>query len=764
MFQDDGSSPPLEPHADLLADLTDAQRDAVTHPQGPLLVLAAAGSGKTRVIARRIAFLVRARAVPAHHVLALTFTNKAAGEMRRRVESLLGEGVRGLTTGTFHALGARLLRRYAALRRVPALDPAFAICDAADQTAIVKRALADLNLSAANFPPRSVLAAIGAAKNRLIDAAAYSASAADFHSRTVARVFTAYERALRQANAVDFDDLLLLTARLLRDDPDARRDCRDRWRWILIDEYQDTNRAQFDMVSLLADDAPPGPNLCVVGDPDQAIYGWRGADIGNILDFERSFPRTRVIALGENFRSTAPILAAADALIRRNLRRRHKDLFTRALGGDPVRFLLCRDEHDEAARVVDWVRALCDDGLTFGDVAVCYRANALSRVLEEHLRHAAFPYVVARGTAYYEREEVRHALGYLRLVANPADDVSFERIVNAPARGLGRATLDRLRAAAGDRPMLDALRRAPRVAGLTPRARSAAAAFVSLVDAWIAESADPAATLSGLVERVVRESGLEAMYREQARATASETDADRLDNLAELVSSARQFEDEWDVDPAEHADVPPVAALLRAFLESIALVSDADRVDPARGAVTLLTLHAAKGLEFPAVAIVGLEEGLLPHARSLDADDALEEERRLCFVGMTRAMRRLLLTCARTRTTRGFAERTIASRFVGELEGVIQRESRVDDADPVGFDGSLAGALADGSPRARPRPAPGRGSDDVALAPGTRVRHPRFGTGTVVACEAGGNPRARIRFRDAGEKTLVLAYAPLERL
>ena len=780
----------------LLADLTEPQRRAVTTTEGPLLVLAAAGSGKTRVITRRIAYLVGC-GVPAWSILALTFTNRAAGEMRERVFSMLKpsgetEGpaarrVRGLTVTTFHALCARLLRRYAETARADGVDlgvsPDFTIYDAADQNALMKKVIASINLSTTNWSPAAILGEIGRAKNRLQSADAFAAGAGDFAAKTTARIYKAYETALRAANAVDFDDLLLLTATMLTRSARVREYCRSRWQYLLIDEYQDTNYAQFVIASLLAGASEGGrrPNICVVGDPDQSIYSWRGADINNILEFEEHYPDASVIMLGENFRSTAPILGAADSVIRRNRMRKPKDLFTSKPGGEPVTVAFCEDEHDEANLVVDWFRRLREEGLAWRDMAVLYRTNALSRVVEDALRAAAAPYVVARGTAFYQREEVKHALAYLRVVANPADDVSLGRIVNVPTRGIGGATLAAVEseAARAGTPLIDAMRRVESIAGLSARATSSVRKFISTLDDWTGGGSFLGQTVPGslseLVERVIKESGLEAMYMKQAE-SGTETDRERLDNLAEVVSSAAEFEAEYDpeADPmtfpgaqaatdGERATAPPLLALLRAYLERVSLVADTDAVDPAQGAVTLMTLHAAKGLEYPAIAIIGLEEGCLPHARAWESESDLEEERRLFFVGMTRAMRRLQITSARTRTLRGRTERTIPSRFLEEIDPAYVRVVELAEAhDPdQGWEHD----------RSSPRPAGpavplgGRlAQAKEAFPPGCRVRHPQFGVGTVLSLDGGTSVRVRVRFGNVGDKTLILEYARLQRL
>ncbi len=789
-----------ETHADgpvdIFADLTDAQRSAVEHTEGPLLVLAAAGSGKTRVITRRIANLI-ARGVPPWNILALTFTNKAAREMRERIHALLAHDerlTRGLTITTFHSLCARLLRRYAD-RAGLATD--FTIYDTADQLALMKRTITEIGFSSSNFPPRSVLSIISSAKNELKDADAFAADAIDFFSTRIARIFQAYEVNLERAGAVDFDDLLVRTAKMLRTDDQVRAEVQARWPYLLIDEYQDTNHAQFVIAGLIAGNGRPlpgvegerlPPNICVVGDPDQSIYAWRGADITNILEFERRYPAARVIHLGENFRSTAPILAVADSLIRRNIQRKHKDLIAFRKGGDPVTVEYCLDEHDEARRTCEFFQNLHAKGVPYREMAVFYRTNALSRVIEDALRARSIPYTIARGTAFYEREEIKNAIAYLRVVANPADGVSLLRIINIPPRGIGRTTLAHIeRFARHERiTLFDALRRCDEVPGVTPRSAAAVARFVALIDTLTASGsfmgAELTDSLADLVERTIRESGLEKHYAAQADATKNEIDTQRLENLAELVSSAAEFEETYDPenDPTHFpgpdalargtpAAVPPLLAMLRAYLESIALVADADTIDPAQGAVTLMTLHASKGLEFDAVAIHGLEERLLPHARALDSTESLEEERRLCFVGITRARTHLRLSCARTRAVRGFAERTIPSRFLDELDRdhitCLDRTPALDE-----YTDEVPSAVSTVPPPSRDEGGVpmltlrARNALTHEYPPGCRVRHPHFGVGTVLGVMGGSMARVRVRFRQAGEKTLVIEHARLTRL
>ncbi len=789
----------------ILQGLTDPQRQAVETTEGPLLVLAAAGSGKTRVITRRIAWLI-SLGVPAWQILALTFTNKAAGEMRERVSTLLEDApegprmLRGLTISTFHALCARLLRRYLPLvENLPGWDlkADFSIYDSNDQMSLIKRVLEAMNLGTSHWPPRSVLSAISDAKNRLEDPASYASNASTFQERTWAAIYPEYDKALRRANAVDFDDLLVLTVRLLRTCDEARDEVQQRWRYLMIDEYQDTNHVQFVLSTLLCgrDEDRPA-NVCVVGDPDQSIYGWRGADIANILEFEEYYPEAQVIALGENFRSTSPILSAADALIRNNKLRKHKDLFTRRDGGALPQVIMCRDERHEAALISDWFKRLHETGdvdqeinepLAWKDMAVFYRNNALSRVMEDALRRANVPYIIARGTAFYEREEVRDALAYLRLAANLADDVSLQRIVNKPARKIGKTTLTKIDAFAKGRgvPIFNAMA-SGEVGGLGPAAVKATRAFVGMVENWTGHGTfmgqKISGTLSEFVERVVKESGLEKYY------VGVEGGDERVANLSELVSAASEFEQRYALDldvahapkPEEFKEsmsgespldttLPPLLAMLRGFLESVALVADADRVDPANGAVTLMTLHAAKGLEFPAVAIIGMEEGLLPGMRAMESDKEMEEERRLCFVGITRSMRTLMMSCAQYRMQRGQTLATQPSRFLNELPADGVQVSDQSDAYYQGadeFDQRPAwerrGNRDSPAPTGRRRARSGGGIYDWIVA-GAGVRHPQFGAGRVLSVTPGGaDARARIVFQDCGTKTLVLKYARLE--
>lgn len=816
---------------ELLDGLTSDQRRAVCHTDGPVLIVAAAGSGKTLVITRRIAYLLSG-GIPAWSVLALTFTNKAAEEMRSRAQAIIPSHLgtaRGLVVGTFHSFCARLLRRYA--NRL-GLSPNYSIYDTADQIACIKEVIASLDLATNNFPPAAVLARISRAKNELMTPGQMTAEAHDFWSRHIARCYQAYQEELAARDAVDFDDLLMLTSLLLRDHEDVRGELQQRFQYVMVDEYQDTNRAQFLIAHILA---ASHRNICVVGDPDQSIYAWRGADIRNILDFESHYPDAAIIKLGENFRSSAPILLAADTLIQHNRHRHPKPLYTNRQGGVAPVALTGDDEHHEAALVVDALSEANEEhGLTWKDMAVFYRTNALSRVMEGALRDRGIPYRIVRGTAFYDRKEVRDVLCYLRVLLNPTDTASLKRIINFPARGIGGTTVKYIDAFARAHGLTfrAALNRADQIDGVSSRASGAIGKFLGLFSNWSGDGSfmgsEVVGGLAELVSRIIAESGLETHYSK----SDSEEDRQRLDNLNELVSSAAEFErdlgeavttshqgdeaqaqgedipglDDGEFDPfgwvgvvrGEHedgddeedqdvaADSAGRASLtlfdkLRAYLEQVALVSEADAVDPGAGAVQLMTLHAAKGLEFPMVAIIGMEEGLLPHVQSREDEMSLEEERRLAFVGITRAKEYLRLTCARMRTIRGVPVHTIPSRFLFEcgptIEGMEWLDRPGSDAGtarsghdrPAAIERDVQAALdstattmtrggQDGSGASRRR-----GSSGVYPV-GTVVVHPQFGKGTIESSiGTGTTARVRVKFRGGiGVKTLVAEYARLK--
>ena len=739
--------PVLDPD-ELLEGLTDDQRAAVSHVDGPLLVIAGPGSGKTRVITRRVARLV-ALGIPAWQILALTFTNKAAGEMKKRVESMLPPDVpgrRGLVVSTFHAFCAMFLRRHAVECGV---DPDFVIYDADDQRAAMKGALVEAGLDAKNFQPAAVHSKISNAKNQLVDAATFRDNAADFAARQVAKAYEAYEKILERNKALDFDDLLMRVALSLERNEELRRIASHRYRYVLIDEYQDTNRAQFAIARYIAGEHR---NICVVGDPDQSIYRWRGADIRNILEFEESFEGAVTVALGENFRSTEHVVAAADALIRHNKRRKAKPLYTGLGQGEPIRIVRASDEHAEADEVSKAIVSANAAGLPWREIAVLYRMNSLSRVVEDALRRRQVPYRIVRGTAFYERKEVKDLMAYLRLTANVSDDVACARIVNVPARGIGDSSLARIERAAFERKvsLLAALRFA-RDAGVADRTAKKMDEFAGMLARWrgLLETGQPDA-LAAFVEMVLEESGL--------RDFADGTDGDDLDqrraNLDEVVNAAGDFE--LPDDPSGAA--PTLLRALQGFLQSVALAADSDAYDSESGAVTLMTLHAAKGLEFEFVAMVGCEEGLLPHMRAREGDDDIEEERRLCFVGMTRAKRQLLMTHAARRTVRGMRMSAMESEFLREIPEA--NAERTDLASSWMDGGGSEGA---DEPWMDEFDAPrGLGSQ---FPVGCLVKHPLFGLGTVQAILPRGSvTSARVSFRTVGVKTLVLEYAKLVRV
>jgi len=736
----------------LLGGLTGPQREAVQHTDGPLLVLAGPGSGKTRVITRRLAHLVERVGIPPWQVLAITFTNKAAGEMNERVAELLSPAAaKAVTMATFHAFCARVLREHG--ERI-GLARSFSIWDSSDQQRAIKQAMESIDVDPKRFAPRTVLGTISHAKNELLGPEAYEGQAgADFYRRTVAGVYGAYQKLLESSQAVDFDDLLRRTVNLLREHPEVRDRLRERYQYLLIDEYQDTNHAQFVIAHALA---AGHQNICATGDPDQSIYGWRGAKISNILDFEARYPAAKVIRLEQNYRSTGHILAAADQLIRNNRDRRHKQLWTENGAGEAVRVLTLPDEHAEAAWLVERLRqARKELSIDWSGMALFYRVNALSRVLEEALRAAAIPYQIARGTAFFDRKEIKEAVSYLRLCANPEDAIHLGRIINTPPRGIGAKTWKTLEAeaVARGRPIHE-LVRAPGELNLAPRAAKAVGGFGARLSSWLQRLAAPATEASSLrafLESHLKESGLEDHYRSDK----SDPEQERLANLGELVSTVEQFESE---EPVEAADGrPPLAQKLEAFLERVSLVADVDNLDTGEGAVTLMTLHAAKGLEFPLVAIVGMEDGLLPHSRAIDDEEQMEEERRLAFVGMTRAERCLLLTHTLTRTVFGQRQSAIPSRFLSEIgaEG-IERETVEEAAGappPASAFGRATGRRAATAP-----PPVARG-----MTVGSLVRHAHFGLGRVRSISrSGAHTRLKVDFEKVGGKTLLLEYAHLE--
>jgi DNA helicase-2/ATP-dependent DNA helicase PcrA len=756
---------------DFLKDLNPEQREAVLHENGALLILAGAGSGKTRVIAYRVAYLVGSGLADPAEVLAVTFTNKAAEEMRARVASLLGSRASGLWISTFHSLCARLLRREAPSIGLPR---EFVIYDSSDQLSAVKQVLRDLEIDEAVIQPRAALGRISHAKNRMESAAAMAGKRFDFRAEQMARVYDGYTAALKTAGALDFDDLLLKTVELFETAEDVRARYSNRFRFVMVDEYQDTNRPQYLLMRRLAE---VHRNIAVVGDPDQSIYAWRGADIRNILDFERDFPNATIVRLEQNYRSTQVILDAASALIANNRNRKEKQLWTDQKGGDLITCARCSDELEEAEFVARSARtALGAD--REAAVAVLYRTNAQSRVIEDALRRENLPYQIVGGVRFYERKEIKDTLAYLKLLINPHDDVSLRRVINVPTRGIGKGVMDQLealRTMAGepDSPLL--AQETPEARGLwislnrgleARKFPGRAAASLSTFRDLIVQLTDVAAreTLSVTISKVLDQSG----YLQDLREDRSEESDGRIENLAELVSAAREFENlEQD-------------ASLAGFVDRLSLLAEADEQDGAEDArLLLMTMHSAKGLEFPVVFITGLEEGLFPHSRASGEDDDMEEERRLCYVGMTRARQKLILTSAGRRRVFGEYRSTEPSRFLDEVPSALV--SRYDFSG-VSHQSSLfrGGASSDGYGRRQPGPydrsgRPGFGApppfmyededqSSSGLHLGMRVRHAQFGVGTILGMEGDGEElKLAVRFTTVGTKRLMAKFAKLEK-
>jgi DNA helicase-2/ATP-dependent DNA helicase PcrA len=730
---------------DLLSDLTPAQREAATHMEGPLLILAGAGSGKTRVITRRVAYLLRQGVRPGN-ILAITFTNKAAGEMRQRIEALV-PGSR-VWISTFHAMGARLLRQYA--DRL-GLDRNFTIYDQTDRAKVVKLALEDADLGNTRFTPEGIQSAISKAKNQLQGPEAYAKRASDFVASAVARVYPAYEKRMRDANAFDFDDLLYWPALALKNDPELRAELDARFRFVLIDEYQDTNYAQYAIARALSVD---NPNLCVVGDPDQSIYKFRGSDIRNILNFERDFPHAKVLTLTLNYRSTKAILAAASHLIGHNKQRKPKDLVTDNSAGRPVTVLTFDSGQDEAENIARRIRdAVEKGGRGYRDFAVFLRVNALSRGLEMAFAAQRVPYQIVKGLAFYERKENRDMLAYLRLLLNPRDDLSFLRAVNEPARGVGKVSLEHLRAYAEPREisLLEAAAQVGRIPAIKGKAAKGLADFARLIAELrphLEEAPDE------VIRKVIDRSG----YRLMLQGSSDVEDQERLANIEELITAAKQF-------TAEDS-----SRTISDFLENITLASDVDGWDDQQDCVSIMTMHAAKGLEFPVVYMLAVEQGLLPHERSLAKDDEVEEERRLAFVGMTRAKEELYLCHARLREFRGQTVYTVPSMFLEELPA--------DGIEAIDLSASAAGSARamdewrGGGPAAEPgwadagitprKTGAAGGTSESDYAEGMLVRHETYGQGRVIEVSGYGAMRkVKVRFAGAGERTFLVNKAKL---
>jgi len=708
----------------ILDDLTPAQREAVTHIDGPLLILAAAGSGKTRVITRRIGYLL-SLGIPAQNVLAITFTNKAADEMKDRVKALGEE--RRLWISTFHSFCARILRQHA---EALGYRRNFSIYDTDDKLRLIKEILKELELAASNFPPTAIEWRISQVKNRLLDPEQFSREVSGFFDQKVARVYELYQRRLTASNALDFDDLLLQMIKLLEGYPEIRQNYQRRFQYILVDEYQDTNPPQYLITKLLASGHR---NICVTGDPDQSIYRWRGADIRNILAFEEDFPEAKVVRLEQNYRSTKMILRAADSLIKHNRLRKDKELWTENPEGQTVKVIHVLDQDEEAREVAGRICRLKEKGAAYKEVAVFYRVNAQSRVLEQALRSANVPYTIVGAVEFYQRKEIKDILAYLKLVVNPQDMLSFRRVINCPPRGIGAATRARLEAYASEQGMslLEAAAAGEKIPGLKGNSAKALADFARLVRDLAKARPFPA-------EAVVRRAVVDSGYQDMLKSSSAAEDRDRLENVQELISAAREYD-------RNHPE-----GSLPEFLEEVSLVADVDRWDDRSNAVTLMTLHSAKGLEFPYVFITGLEEGLLPHVKSLEEDEELEEERRLCFVGITRAKQDVFLTYAKHRTIFGAELLSLPSRFLAEIsDGVKQTILK------VGPKAEVEKALQQAEPEVKER----------GFKVGDRVKHETFGRGRIIRITGRGHRAiATVRFNIAGERKLALEYAKLTKI
>ncbi|GHH68089.1 DNA helicase [Kitasatospora indigofera] len=795
--------------AQLLEGMNDPQREAVLHAGAPLLIVAGAGSGKTRVLTHRIAYLLGARHVQPGEILAITFTNKAAGEMRERVEQLVGPRARAMWVSTFHSACVRILRRESKLL---GFTSSFSIYDSADSQRLMGLVCRDLDLDPKQYPPKSFTSKISNLKNELIDEETYSAQAANPTEKKLAEAYFLYQRRLREANALDFDDIIMTTVNLLQAFPAVAEYYRRRFRHILVDEYQDTNHAQYMLVRELsggtagaapkrtvdgdlvnpaaaaAAEVPPA-ELCVVGDADQSIYAFRGATIRNILQFEEDYPNATTILLEQNYRSTQTILSAANAVIERNTSRREKKLWTAGEDGEKVVGYVADDEHGEAQFIADEIDRLTDAGHARpGDVAIFYRTNAQSRVFEEVFIRVGLPYKVVGGVRFYERKEVRDVLAYLRVLSNPEDTVPLRRILNVPKRGIGdraEAMIDAL--AARERiSFAQALVRVDEAYGMASRSANAVKKFNTLM-AGLRQVVESGAGPAAVLEAVLEETG----YLAELQSSTDPQDETRVENLQELASVALEYEQDPGERPeAEEGDATPPPGSLADFLERVALVADSDQIpdedDDGAGVITMMTLHTAKGLEFPVVFLTGMEDGIFPHMRALNQVKELEEERRLAYVGLTRARQRLYLTRSVLRSAWGQPSYNPASRFLEEIPEPLVDWKRMGAASAppsrgysggsgsggftAGSSGSRAGSRGAAN-TASPKAGWGQSArrvterEVVGLAVGDRVTHDTFGLGTVVATAGvGDKAQATVDFGTAGRKQLLLRYAPVEKL
>jgi DNA helicase-2/ATP-dependent DNA helicase PcrA len=746
-----------------LDGLNPEQLEATRHFEGPLLVLAGAGSGKTRVLTARVCHLIHQHGVSADRILAVTFTNKAAGEMRERISRLLGTEPSGMWVGTFHAIGARLLRRHA--DRL-GFDRTFSIFDADQSLRLVKSVQESVNVDPKRWSPKAIRAEISNAKNQLVDARTFASrneGSFDLFVKNVARVYPEYQRSLEHQNAFDFDDLLTRPVELFETSPELLERYRERFAFVLVDEYQDTNQAQFRFVELLTQ---VHANLMVVGDDDQSIYRWRGADIRNILDFEQAFPGARVVRLERNYRSTERILEAANHVIAQNVQRKGKTLRTERPGGEPVTLLEALDEMDEARWIVQEIQARADGAppLPYRDMAVLYRTNAQARALEDALRREGIPYQVVGSVRFYERREIQDVLAYLRLISNPRDEGAFERVVNYPRRGVGLTTLEQLKRWASESgiSLLEAAARADECLELRAGGARGLQSFAELIRRFGVRAAQ--ASIGELLEELIEDLDLVRHLHEEGP-----EGEDRATNVAELIAGALDFDAARTVAADDEFDT---FTELDLFLQQVALVADVDRLDPHADAVTLMTLHNAKGLEFPVVFIAGMEEGLFPLARAYDEPDALEEERRLFYVGITRAEDKLSLTWARQRRRAGDFNYNTASSFLEAIPSALLDARRTERLTVTGsslphrrtraYESASSGGRDE--PHYEPDPEYSMNQDVPRFVKGERVVHDTFGSGAVVEISGFGRDlKVTVDFDQVGRKKLLLRYASLEK-
>nr|WP_187327420.1 DNA helicase PcrA [Liquorilactobacillus capillatus] len=731
--------------------MNDKQRDAVLCTEGPLLIIAGAGSGKTRVLTHRVAYLIKEKNVNPWNILAITFTNKAAKEMRERVNALLGEGSEDVWVSTFHALCVRILRR-----DIDKLgyNRAFTITGTSEQRTLVKHILADLNIDPKKFDPRSLLGAISNAKNALKTAKTFAQEAQSPFEKVVADVYAEYQKRLEQNQAVDFDDLIMLTLRLFEEEPEILQYYQRKFLYIHVDEYQDTNEAQYELVNSLA---KGNHNICVVGDADQSIYGWRGANMENILNFEQDYPDTKIVKLEQNYRSTKNILQAANAVIKNNVKRKEKQLWTNNIQGEKIHYFRGQNANDEAFYVVRNIQKLMrENNYNYGSFAILYRTNAQSRVIEETFIKANIPYKIVGAHKFYDRKEIMDVLAYIRLIANPQDNISFERIVNEPKRGIGATSLEKLTAFAemNDLSLLDAASNSV-LADISGKASRALSSFAETIKQL--HILQDKVSVTELTEQLLDKTG----YKAALEATKNLENQSRLDNLNEFLTVTKQFDDHW--EPEDEASDPFVD-----FLADLALVSDQDGVEEDINEVTLMTLHAAKGLEFPVVFLMGLEEGLFPLSRSMMDESELEEERRLAYVGITRAEKALYLTNALSRMLYGRRQTNPASRFISEIEPeLIQADNhKVANTAP----GKKNNATKQTAIRQHIYRQPagtvevnrGTGADKKTWQIGDKVTHKAWGNGTVVKTSGQGEDlELDIAFDGKGIKRLLAAFAPI---